>query len=53
MLYFTIGDEELITTDVVDPAALNTNYLYFFSMLVLFIVLMFFIKQYYKKIKTA
>jgi membrane protease YdiL (CAAX protease family) len=53
MLYFTIGDEELITTNVVDPAALNTNYLYFFSMLVLFIVLMFFIKQYYKKIKTA
>jgi membrane protease YdiL (CAAX protease family) len=53
MLYFIIGDDELITADVVDPASLNTNYLYFFSMLVLFVVLIFFIKQYYKKIKTA
>jgi membrane protease YdiL (CAAX protease family) len=53
MLYFIIGDEELITTDVVDPASLNSNYLYFFSMLFLFIVLIFFIKQYYKKLKTV
>ena len=53
MLYFTLGDDELITSDVVvDPAALNANYLYFFSMLVLFVMLIFVIKKYYKKLKS-
>ncbi len=52
-LYFIIGDDELITSDVSDAAALNSNILYFFLSLFLFIVLIFFIKQYYKQKKFA
>jgi hypothetical protein len=53
MLYFIIGDDELITSDVSDAASLNTNILYFFLMLFLFVVLIFFIKNYYRKSKTV
>jgi membrane protease YdiL (CAAX protease family) len=53
LLYFIIGDDELITSDVSDAAALNSNILYFFLTLFLFIVLMFFIKQYYKQKKLV
>ncbi|MFI5236585.1 MAG: CPBP family intramembrane glutamic endopeptidase [Ignavibacteriales bacterium] len=53
ILYFTFGDDELIQSDVVDPASLNMNILYFSAMLSLFLVLIFFIKKYYKKIKPS
>lgn len=53
LLYFIIGDDELITSDVSDAAALNSNILYFFLTLFLFIVLMFFIRQYYKQKKLV
>jgi membrane protease YdiL (CAAX protease family) len=49
MLYFIIGDDELFQSNVSDAASLNTNVIYFFLMLFLFLALMFFIRNYYKK----
>jgi len=49
ILYFIIGDEELIQSDVSDPSSLNMNVQYFFIMLILFIGLIFLISRYYKK----
>jgi len=51
ILFFIIGDDELISSDVSDAASLNINIQYFFIMLFLFIVLIYFIRNYYKKNK--
>ncbi|MGB5288451.1 MAG: type II CAAX endopeptidase family protein [Ignavibacteriaceae bacterium] len=53
MLFFIIGDDELINSDISDAASLNMNVQYFFLMLFLFIGLIFFIRHYYKKSKIA
>ena len=51
MLYFIIGDDELITGNVSEASALNMNIEFFFLMLVLFIVLIILINRYYSKNK--
>jgi membrane protease YdiL (CAAX protease family) len=51
MLYYTIGDDELITGKVSESSALNMNIEFFFLMMALFVALMIFIKQYYSKNK--
>jgi membrane protease YdiL (CAAX protease family) len=53
MLYFVLGDDELINSSVSDSSSLNENIQYFFLMLFLFIGLIFFIRQYYKKYKIV
>jgi membrane protease YdiL (CAAX protease family) len=53
MLYFIIGDDELINSSVSDSSSLNMNIQYFFLMLFLFMGLIFFIRQYYKKYKIV
>jgi hypothetical protein len=53
MLYFIIGDDELINSSVSDSSSLNENIQYFFLMFFLFIGLIFFIRQYYKKYKIV
>ncbi len=51
MLYFIIGDDELFKSNVSDAASLNANILYFFVLLFSFIILMFFIRNYYRNRK--
>jgi len=51
ILYFIIGEDELIKSNVTDPESFNQNVIYFFLLLFLFIALIFLIKNYYKKIK--
>jgi CAAX protease family protein len=53
MLYFILGDDELINSSVSDSSSLNMNIQYFFLMLFLFVLLIFFIRQYYKKYKIV
>jgi uncharacterized protein len=53
MLYFIIGDDELFKSNVSDAAALDANIIYFLILLVMFTALMFFIKNYYKKIRIT
>ena len=53
MLYFIIGDDELINSSVSDSSSLNENIQYFFLMFFLFIGLIFLIRQYYKKYKIV
>jgi len=53
MLYFIIGDDELFQSNVSDAASLNTNVMYFVPLLFMFIALMFFIRNYYKKSKIT
>jgi hypothetical protein len=53
MLYFIIGDDELFKSTVTDAETLDANILYFFILLFMFGALMFFIRAYYKKIKTT
>jgi membrane protease YdiL (CAAX protease family) len=53
MLYFIIGDDELFQSNVSDVASLNTNVMYFVPLLFMFIALMFFIRNYYKKSKIT
>jgi len=53
MLYFIIGDDELFKSNVSDAAALDANIIYFLILLIMFTALMFFIRNYYKKIKTT
>jgi len=52
MLYFTIGDDELITGNVMDAEALSSHVLFFFIMTGLFLLLVFFIRNYYLRTKT-
>ena len=53
ILYFIIGDDEIFSVDTTDTNALNSNIIYFFIFLSLFGIVVFFIKRYYKTIKTA
>jgi membrane protease YdiL (CAAX protease family) len=53
MLYFILGDDELINSSVSDTSSLNENIQYFFLMLFLFVGLIFLIRQYYKKYKIV
>lgn len=53
MLYFIIGNDELFKSNVTDSETLDANILYFFILLFMFGALMFFIRTYYKKIKTT
>lgn len=51
ILYFIIGDDELFKSNVTDAEALDANLIYFFILLFMFTALMFFVRNYYKKIK--
>ena len=53
MLYFTIGDDELITGNVTDAEALTSNVIFFFVLAGLFLLLVFFIRNYYLKTKIT
>ena len=53
MLYFIIGDDDLLKSNVSDAASLDMNVIYFFLLLILFTALMFFIRNYYKKSKIV
>ncbi|MBT8377854.1 MAG: CPBP family intramembrane metalloprotease [Ignavibacteria bacterium] len=53
MLYFSIGDDELITGSISDVEALDSNILFFFVLSGLFSLLIFFIRNYYLKSKTT
>jgi len=53
MLYFIIGDDELFKSNVTDAESFDANVMYFFILLFMFTVLMYFIRNYYMKIKTT
>ncbi len=53
MLFFTIGDDEIITGNVTDAEALNSNIIFFFLLAGMFVLLVFLIRNYYKKSKTT
>ena len=53
MFYHIIGDDELISTKVIDPEGLGSSVIYFFTLLVLFAVIIFSIRRYYFKLKTS
>lgn len=53
ILYFIIGDDELISTDVTDPTGLEANIFLFFLLALLFTIVIFMIKKYYFKIRTV
>ena len=53
MLYFIIGDDDLLKSNVSDAASLDVNVIYFFLLLIMFTALMFFIRNYYKKSKIV
>jgi len=49
MLYFIIGDDELFKSNVSDIESLDANLIYFFLLLLMFITVIFLIKNFYKK----
>ncbi|MCZ7616140.1 MAG: hypothetical protein M5T52_21945 [Ignavibacteriaceae bacterium] len=51
MLYFIIGDDELFKSNVSDETSLDTNILYFMLLLIAFIFIIVFIRNYYKQKK--
>ena len=51
MLYFIIGDDELLKSNVSDTESLGENILYFFILVLLFGVVIYAIRNYYKKRK--
>ena len=53
ILYFIIGDDELISTDVTDSTGLEANIFLFFLLVLLFTIVIFVIKKYYFKIRTV
>jgi membrane protease YdiL (CAAX protease family) len=53
MLYFTIGEDELITGNVMDAEALSSHLLFFFVLAGLFLLLIIFIRKYYLKTTTT
>ncbi len=53
MLYFTIGDDELITGNVAEAEAISSHIIFFFALAGLFLLLVFFIRNYYLKTKTT
>jgi len=52
IIYFIIGDDELFKSNVSDAASFDSNVIYFIVLLFMFVSLMFFIRNYYKKRKT-
>ena len=53
LLYYIIANDELISTDVMDSSGLEANIFLFFTLTVFFIIIIFVIKKYYLKIRTA
>jgi membrane protease YdiL (CAAX protease family) len=53
LLYFTIGNDELIKSDVMDTEGLQSNIFLFIMLAILFTIVIFTIKKYYSKIKNA
>jgi membrane protease YdiL (CAAX protease family) len=53
MLYFIIGSDELINSEVTDSSGLNANILMFILLGLLFTIVILIIKKYYSKIKMA
>ena len=53
MLYHIIGDDELISTNVIDPEVLSSSVIYFFILLALFGLIIFSIRKYYFKLRTS
>ena len=53
ILYYTIGDDELINTNVSQSVALNSNILVFVVLLLLFGIIIFIIKKYYSKVRYS
>ncbi len=53
MLFYTLGDDELISTNVTDSAGLESNIILFFILSLLFTIIIFVIKKYYSKIKIV
>jgi membrane protease YdiL (CAAX protease family) len=53
MLYFTIGEDELITGNGAEAEAISSHIIFFFVLAGLFLLLVFFIRNYYLKTKTT
>lgn len=53
MLYFTIGEDELITSNIAESEALNSHIIFFFVLAGLFLLVVIFIRNYYLKTKTT
>ena len=53
MLYYIIGDDELINSNVTDYTGLESNITLFFILGFLFTIIIFVIKKYYSKIKIT
>jgi len=53
LMYFILEDDELISSNVTDPAALNSSILYFVLFSLLFAGLIILIKNYYSRMKTV
>jgi len=52
MLFYIIGDDELISTNVVDATQMESNITLFFLLSFLFTIIILVIKKYYSKFKT-
>jgi hypothetical protein len=53
MLFFIIGDDELITSNIAETEAISSHLIFFFVLAGLFILLVLFIRSYYIKSKTT
>lgn len=53
ILYFTLGDDELINSNVTNSTGLQSNIILFFILSLLFAIIIIVIKKYYSKIKIA
>ena len=53
MLYFIIGSDDLINSDITDSSGLNVNILMFILLGLLFTIVVLIIKKYYSKIRMA
>jgi membrane protease YdiL (CAAX protease family) len=53
LLYFIVGDEELISTNVTDSEGLESNIFLFFMLTMIFTITIFVIKKYYSKTRTT
>jgi membrane protease YdiL (CAAX protease family) len=52
MLFYIIGDDELISTNVIDATQMESNITLFFILSFLFTIIILVIKKYYSKFKT-
>ena len=53
LLYFIIGNDDLIKSDVMDTRGLQSNIFLFLMLAILFTIVIFTIKKYYSKIRNA